>query len=90
MSSKPRRVFTDEQKAEVVRIVAHTLTAERSSTDKPISQIAQEMGLTESALRNWVKPSQIDQTAAQNGALTTEERQELAKLRRDNKRLQME
>ena len=82
MSPKPRHVFTDEQKAEAVRIV--------SQSDKPISQIAQEMGLTESALRNWVKPSQIDQTAAQNGALTTEERQELAKLRRDNKRLQME
>jgi transposase len=82
MSPKPRRVFTDEQKAEAVQIV--------SQSDKPISQIAQEMGLTESALRNWVKQSQIDQTAAPNGALTTEERQELNRLRRDNKRLQME
>ncbi len=38
MSPKPRRIFTDEQKAEAVRIVAQS--------DKPISQIAQEMGLT--------------------------------------------
>ena len=82
MSPKPRRVFTDEQKAEAVRIVAQS--------SKSINQIAQEMGLTESALRNWVKQAQIDQTAAPDGALTTEERQELAKLRRDNKRLQME
>ena len=82
MSPKPRRVFTDQQKAEAVRIVAQS--------SKSINQIAQEMGLTESALRNWVKQSQIDQTKAPNGALTTEERQELAKLRRDNKRLQME
>ena len=90
MSPKPRRVFTDQQKAEAVRIVAHTPTAERSSTGKPIAQIAQEMGLTESALRNWVKQAQIDQAAAPNGALTTEERQELTKLRREVKRLQME
>jgi transposase len=82
MSPKPRRIFTDEQKAEAVRIVAQS--------SKSINQIAQEMGLTESALRNWVKQAQIDQTAAPDGALTTEERQELAKLRRDNKRLQME
>ncbi|MBW4467446.1 MAG: transposase [Pegethrix bostrychoides GSE-TBD4-15B] len=59
MSSKPRRVFTDEQKAEAVHIVAHTPTAERSSTGKPISQIAQEMGLTESALRNWIKKPKL-------------------------------
>lgn len=38
----------------------------------------------------WVKQAQIDQAAATNGALTTEERQELVKLRREVKRLQME
>jgi transposase len=80
MSSKPRRQFTPEQKAEAVRIV--------TQSGKPISQIAREMGLTESALRNWVKQAQIDQLAAPNGALTTEERQELATLRREVKRLQ--
>jgi transposase len=79
MSPKPRRVSTDEQKVEAVRIVAQS--------GKLISQIAQEMRLSESALRNWVKQSQIDQTAASNGALSTEERQDLVKLRRDNKRL---
>lgn len=82
MSNKPRRQFTLEQKAEAVEIVLQS--------GKPISQIAKEMGLTESALRNWVKQAQIDQTAAPNGPLATEERQELAKLRRDVKRLQME
>ena len=61
-----------------------------SPKEIPISQIAQEMGLTESALRNWVKQSQIDQAASPNGALTTEARQALNQLRRDNKRLQME
>jgi transposase len=82
MSPKPRRQFTNEQKAEAVRIVAQS--------DKSITQIAKEMGLTESALRNWVKQAEIDQKRSPNGPLTTEERQELARLRRDNKRLQME
>ena len=45
MTQKPRRIFTHEQKAEAVRIV--------EQSGKPISQIATEMGLTESALRNW-------------------------------------
>jgi transposase len=40
MTQKPRRIFTDEQRAEAVRIVI---------------QVAKEMGLTESALRRWVK-----------------------------------
>jgi transposase len=57
---------------------------------KPISQIAREMGLTESALRKWVKQAQIDRAATPNGPLTSEERQELNRLRRDVKRLQME
>jgi transposase len=48
------------------------------------------MGLTESALRNWVKQAQIDQAASPNGALTIEERQELNRLRREVKRLQLE
>lgn len=82
MSPKPRRQFTPEQKAEAVRIVIQS--------GRPISQIAKEMGLTESALRNWVKQSHTDQVAVPEGALTTEERQEFNRLRRDVKRLQLE
>lgn len=82
MTQKPRRIFTDEQKAEAVRIV--------DQSGKPIRQVASDLGLTESALRNWVKQAQVDQAAAPNGALTTQERQELNRLRRDVKRLQME
>lgn len=44
-----------------------------TQSGKPISQIAKEMGLTESALRHWVKQAQIDQAAVPNAALTTEE-----------------
>jgi transposase len=51
MPQKTRRVFTDEQKAAAVNIV--------KQSGKPVSQVAKEMGLTESALRNWVKQSQM-------------------------------
>ncbi|MBE9140133.1 transposase [Nodosilinea sp. LEGE 07088] len=60
MSQKPRRTFTDEQKAEAVRIVGQS--------GKPVSQVAQEMGLTESALRKWVKQAQIDCSGAPQGS----------------------
>ena len=59
MSKKPRRKFTDEQKSAAVKIV--------EELGKPISQVAREMGLTESALRKWVKQAKIDsQEGGQN------------------------
>ena len=82
MSQKPRRLFTDEQKAEAVRIV--------NQSGKPVSQVAKEMGLTESALRKWVKQAQIDRQSTPQGQLTSAERKEFNELRRELKRVQME
>jgi transposase len=79
MTQKSRRTFTDEQKAEAVRIVGQS--------GKPVSQVAQEMGLTESALCKWVKQARIDRSSDTEGSLTSAERQELNKLRRDLKRV---
>ena len=82
MTQKPRRLFTAEQKAEAVTIV--------NQSGKPISQVAKEMGLTESALRNWVKQAHIDRQSHPQGQLTSAERKELSELRRELKRVQME
>ncbi|MBE9197383.1 transposase [Synechocystis sp. LEGE 06083] len=82
MKKKPRRQFTDEQKSEAVKIV--------EQSGKPISQVAREIGLTESALRKWVNQSKIDNEGGGQGQLTSVERQELNVLRRDLKRVQME
>jgi transposase len=82
MAKKKRRIFTEEQKAEAVRIV------ERS--DKPIHQVAEEMGLSASALRRWIKQAQIDTQPVSAGELTSPERKELIALRRDLKRVEME
>jgi transposase len=82
MSPKQRRIFTAEQKADAVRIV--------EQSEKPISQIAKEIGISESALRKWVNQAKIDQNGSPEGALTTTERQELTQLRREVKRLEQE
>jgi transposase len=82
MSQRPHRQFTAEQKTEYVRLA--------TESGKPVSQVAKELDLTESALRKWIKQAQIDQDASPDGPLTTEERQELTRLRREVKRLEQE
>jgi transposase len=62
MSKKPRRFFTTEQKAEAVNIV--------QQSGKPVSQVARELGLTESALRQWVKQSQSNAQPKREGTLS--------------------
>ena len=73
--------YTPEFKAEAVRLV-------RSATDKPASQIARELGVSDNALRSWVKQAQIDH--GEREGLTTEEREELRRLRKENKVLRQE
>ena len=68
--------YTPEFSAEAVRPV-------RSATDKPVSQIARELGVSDNALRSWVKQAEIHQ--GEREGLTTEEREELAKLRKEVK-----
>ncbi len=58
--------------------------------DRTVTQVAGDLDLTETALREWVKRADIDTGNGPPGALTSDERAELAQLRRDNKRLQME
>jgi len=82
MTTKKRRIFTPEQKAEAVRIV--------QQSGKSVTQVAREMDLTDSALRLWVKQAQVDQNTNAQGPLTTAERQELVHLRRELKRIEME
>ena len=82
MSKKSRRTFTDEQKSAAVKIV--------EESGKPISQVAREMGLTESALRKWVKQDKIDSQEGGQSQGTSAEKQELINLRRELKRVEME
>lgn len=55
---------------------------------KPIAKIAADLGISESCLRNWVHQADIDNGKKQG--LTTDERKELVRLRRENRVLRME
>ena len=76
--AKPQ--YPPEFKAQAVQLVC--------SSDRSISQIAEELGVSGTSLRNWVKQAQIDQGERQG--LTTEEREELRRLRRENSILKQE
>lgn len=82
MAKRKRRAFDAEFKAEAVRLC--------KVGDRSIGQVARDLDLTETALREWVRRADIDAGKGPPGALTTTEREELSRLRRENKRLQME
>jgi transposase len=54
----------------------------------PLKQVAAELGVSEQTLRNWRRQREVDAGRAEG--LTTEEREELRRLRRQNRRLQQE
>ena len=56
--------------------------------EKPITHIAEELGVSDATLHGWLKQADIDE--GQRDGLTTEERAELVRLRRANRRLEME
>ena len=72
-SRRPRRRFTEEFRAGAVRLVL--------DEGQPVGQVARELDLTESALRNWVDRAP---------GLTTEEREELRRLRKEIRVLRTE
>src|SRR5687767_10108016 len=80
--ARKKRTFTPEFKAEAVRLW--------KGSGKTITQVAKELDLTVTALRDWVRRAEVDATKPETGALTTSEREELQRLRRENKRLEME
>ena len=80
-SRRPRRRFTDDFKQQAVRLVL--------DEGKGVTAVARELDLVPSALAQWVKHAQADRTKGRTG-LTTAEREELARLRRENRILQEE
>ncbi|HTE55606.1 MAG TPA: IS3 family transposase [Kofleriaceae bacterium] len=76
-----RRRFTDEFKAGAVRLVL--------DEGRSVAQAARELGLTPSSLSNWVRQARADRSKGKSG-LTTEERAELASLRKELRVVKME
>jgi transposase len=72
---------TREFKAEAVQLA-------RSSPERSIRQLAYELGIADQTLRNWINQAQIDR--GERERLTTEEREELRRLRKGNRILREE
>jgi transposase len=82
MKKRVRRKFTPQYKAEVVRLV--------ESGGKTIGEVSRDLGLTESAVRQWVAVAKVDAGGGGEGPLTTAERAELVALRRETRQLRIE
>lgn len=78
---RPRRQFSEEFKDGAVRLVL--------DEDKTVGAVARELDLTPSALALWVRQAQAERTKGKSG-LMREEREELARLRKENRELRME
>ena len=76
-----RRQYTDEFKAGAVRLVL--------DEKKSVAEVARDLDLTPSALGGWVKQARADRSKGKAG-LTTEERAELAALRKELRVVKME
>jgi transposase len=77
-SSRGRRKFTPEFKAEAVAMV--------EESDGKIAQVAKELGIYDSSLGNWVRQAREEA----NGAPTAQERAEIRELRRELERTRRE
>lgn len=79
---RKRRDFTDEYRAEVVRLC--------QQPGKTAHGVATELGLTPSAVAKWVQQANADAAGGGTGALTSSERAELAALRKEVRTLRQE
>jgi transposase len=78
---KTRPRYPREYREEAVRLVRES--------GKSIGQIAKDLGIADQSLRNWVVQADLDSGRRTDG-LTTEEREELRRLRRENRTLREE
>ena len=76
-----RRQFTAEFKAGAVRLVL--------DEGKSVATVARDLDLTPSSLAGWVKQARADRSRGATG-LTSEERTELAALRKELRAVKME
>lgn len=82
MTKKKKRSFTPEQKAAAVKIV--------TDSGRPVATVAQELSLSVSALRRWVKRAEANEQNTSADALSDDEKAENIRLRRENRRLLQE
>ena len=75
--SRPRK-YPDELRERAVRLVFES--------KRPIAHVAADLGVHKESLRHWVRQAEAD-TGRRRDLLTTEERDELRRLRKENAEL---
>ncbi|MCA1647061.1 MAG: transposase [Chloroflexi bacterium] len=80
MTSRARRSFTPEFKAQTVDLLR--------SSGKSVTEVCHDLDLTETAVRRWLAQADID--GGRRDGLTSAEREELSRLRRENRVLREE
>lgn len=73
--------YPPEFRAEAVRLYR--------SSDKSLKRVSDDLGISSESLRAWLKQNDLD-TGVRTDGLTTEEHEELRKLRRENRVLKEE
>jgi transposase len=77
---RTRRSFTDEFKRDAVALVI--------DEGRRVIDVARSLGVGEGTLGNWVRQARVDR--GDKAGVSTEERVEIVKLRRENAQLRME
>jgi transposase len=70
---KSRRKFTPEYKAEVVQLIR--------TSGKSVAEVARDLGINKGSLHEWLKRADVDN--GRREGVTTAEREELIKARRE-------
>lgn len=78
----PRRQYSDEFRAGAVRLVLEE--------GKGVMEVARSLGVAGSVVSRWVEQTRADGGKSKRGTLTTEEKEELARLRKENRTLRLE
>ncbi len=78
---RTRPPYPEEFKREAIELVRISSKSQR--------QIAEDLGISDVTLRNWVKQAERDEGKRPDG-LSSDEREELHRLRRENQTLRME
>lgn len=85
-AKRKQKRYSHEFKLEAVRLV--------ESSDRPMKQLAEELGVPVSTLEDWVRqfgtPASVVEAPVPDGPLTPADRDELKQLRKENERLRME
>ncbi|MGW7600495.1 transposase [Streptomyces antimycoticus] len=76
MGSQYSKRYSEEFKRDAIALAR--------SSDKTITEVARDLGVSPESLRGWVKRDRVDQGGGTSGELTSAEREELKRLRRQN------